>query len=153
MQPPKALFTKSPGRKLVVWFLGRSWASEPCEDFLDRRREVPHEPQALSTATLGGMIEKKLTTTLIFGNVVLESTLTACYVRVYSDDKRSFSMSTNPPVELKVPLDELKKNASREQKEAIATHIFDESRHLLDADYPGGADAAAEEFFEWLCEV
>lgn len=51
--PQKALFTKSPGRKLVVWFLGRSWASEPCEDFLDRRREVPHEPQALSTATLG----------------------------------------------------------------------------------------------------
>lgn len=98
------------------------------------------------------MIEKKLTT-LIFGNVVLESTLTACYVRVYSDDKRSFSMSTNPPVELKVPLDELKKNASREQKEAIATHIFDETRHLLDADYPGGADAAAQELFEWLCEI
>lgn len=33
------------------------------------------------------MIEKKLTT-LIFGNLVLESTLTACYVRVYSVKSR-----------------------------------------------------------------
>ncbi|QPK84060.1 hypothetical protein G7Y29_04585 [Corynebacterium qintianiae] len=96
------------------------------------------------------MIEKKLTT-LIFGNLVLESTLTACYVRVYADDKRSFSMSANPPVELKVPLDELKKNASREQKEAIASRIFDETRHLLDADYPGGSDAASRELLDWLC--
>lgn len=96
------------------------------------------------------MIEKKLTT-LIFGNLVLESTLTACHVRVYADDRRSFSMSTNPPVELNVPLDELKENASREQKEAIATHLFDETRHFLDADYPGGADAAAKELFDWLC--
>lgn len=96
------------------------------------------------------MIEKKLTT-LIFGNLVLESTLTACHVRVYADDKRSFSMSTNPPVELKVPLDVLKVNASREQKEAIAFHIFDETKHLLDADYPGGADAASRELLNWLC--
>ncbi|GAB3948584.1 hypothetical protein [Corynebacterium tapiri] len=96
------------------------------------------------------MIEKQLTT-LIFGNLVLESTLTACYVRVYADDKRSFSMSTNPPVEIKVPLDELKKNASREQKEAIASHVFDEARQFLDTDYPGGADAAAKELLDWLC--
>lgn len=119
-----------------------------------RRQQEAERKREQAEVTIYGyfeeVIEKKLTT-LIFGNVVLESALTACYVRVYADDKRSFSMSTTPPIELKVPLDELKKNASREEKEAIATHLFDKTRHFLDADYPGGADAAAKEFFNWLC--
>ncbi len=39
-------------------------------------------------------------------------------------------MSTNPPVELRAPLDALKKNASREQKEAIASHLFDKTTRV-----------------------
>lgn len=95
------------------------------------------------------MIEKKLTT-LIFGNVVLESSMTGCDIRVYSDDYRSYYMHTKRQVVLKAPLDELKSTATPSQKKAVAKHVFDEVEAELEETYPGGVDAASEAFNTWL---
>lgn len=95
------------------------------------------------------MIERTLTT-LIFGNVVLESSLTGCSLRVYSEDMRSFSMSSRPSVELKAPLDEIRKNISDEERETLAVAIFAKVESELDKSYPGGMQAASEDLARWL---
>lgn len=95
------------------------------------------------------MIEKNLPA-LIFGNVVLESNLLGCSVRIYADDKRSYSMRSNPNIELKVPLDELRKNISPEVREDIARKIFRGVEAQLENSYPGGVDRAVKELYDWL---
>ena len=51
------------------------------------------------------MEEKKLTS-LVFGNVVMESALMGAFVRIYSRDMRSYSMNTDRNITLKAPLDD-----------------------------------------------
>lgn len=95
------------------------------------------------------MIEKQLTS-LIFGSVVLESSLTGCTLRVYAEDMRSYSTRTDPAVELKAPLDELRGSVSAPRAREISELIFRNVQSILDEEYPGGSRAAADRLTAWL---
>ncbi|MEJ6018609.1 hypothetical protein [Corynebacterium sp. H113] len=97
------------------------------------------------------MIEKTFTT-LIFGNVVLESHLTGCSIRIYSEDLRSYSMQCSPTVELKVPLDEARHIVPESDREALARSIFESVSPYVESSYPGGIEAATTALCRWLAE-
>ncbi|MEO5305812.1 MULTISPECIES: hypothetical protein [Corynebacterium] len=98
-------------------------------------------------------MESKTLTSLVFGNVVLESQLTKTIIVVYSDDMRSWYFRPSPYTELKVPLDELQGKLSRERAELISERIFDNVKLELEESYPGGVDRAQKELCGWLlCE-
>lgn len=78
------------------------------------------------------MEEKKLTS-LIFGNVVIESSFMGGSLRVYSPDMRSYSELTHHGITLKSPLDEL------------CEHIFRDVESELEKHYPGGVARARRE--------
>ncbi|MBP3088383.1 hypothetical protein EML15_04375 [Corynebacterium sp. sy017] len=96
------------------------------------------------------MDERRLTS-LIFGNVVLESHLMGTHIRVYSKDLHSYYMHSDPNVELSVPLNELRaKGISVDHAEKLSKSIFDSFSKELEETYPGGAQRAQEEFVRWL---
>lgn len=88
---------------------------------------------------------------LIFGSVVLESNLTGCTVRIYSDDLTSYSMHTKPRVELKLPLDELREKITIDKSKELAYAILKDVEKELDETYPGGLEKATSELSTWLC--
>ena len=95
------------------------------------------------------MEEKKLTT-LIFGNVVVESQLLGAQVRIYGKDMRSYYMRPSPYVDISVPLDTLREKIDFDQAEAMAERIFDSVKGELDETYPGGSKQAVLELAAWL---
>lgn len=95
-------------------------------------------------------METKKLTSLVFGNVVLESHMTKTIIVVYSDDMRSWYFRPSPYTELKVPLDELRGKLSRERAELISERIFDSVKLELEESYPGGVDRAQKELCGWL---
>ncbi|OFN34485.1 hypothetical protein [Corynebacterium sp. HMSC072A04] len=98
-------------------------------------------------------MESKTLTSLVFGNVVLESQMTKTIIVVYADDMRSWYFRPSPYTELKVPLDELQGKLSRERAELISERIFDNVKLELEESYPGGVDRAQKELCGWLlCE-
>ena len=95
-------------------------------------------------------MESKTLTSLVFGNVVLESHMTKTIIVVYADDMRSWYFRPSPYTELKVPLDELRGKLSRERAELISERIFDSVKLELEENYPGGVDRAQEQLCDWL---
>lgn len=95
------------------------------------------------------MEERKLSS-LIFGNVALESGLMGTPVRIYSEDMRSYSFRSDSQATLSVPLDELKGQLTHDHAEKLARKVFDSVSEELDANYPGGYKRAAEELTDWL---
>lgn len=95
-------------------------------------------------------MESKTLTSLVFGNVVLESQMTKTIIVVYADDMRSWYFRPSPYTELKVPLDELRGKLSRERAELISERIFDSVKLELEENYPGGVDRAQEQLCDWL---
>ena len=95
-------------------------------------------------------MESKTLTSLVFGNVVLESQMTKTIIVVYSDDMRSWYFRPSPYTELKVPLDELRGQLSRERAELISERIFDNVKIELEESYPGGVDRAQKKLCAWL---
>lgn len=95
-------------------------------------------------------MESKKLTSLVFGNVVLESHMTKTTISVYSEDMRSWYFRPSPYTELKVPLDELQGQLSRERAELISERIFDSVKLELEESYPGGVDRAQKELCAWL---
>ncbi|WP_295806761.1 hypothetical protein [uncultured Corynebacterium sp.] len=95
-------------------------------------------------------MESKTLTSLVFGNVVLESQMTKTIIVVYADDMRSWYFRPSPYTELKVPLDELRGKLSRERAELISERIFDSVKLELEESYPGGVDRAHKELCGWL---
>lgn len=96
-----------------------------------------------------GYVGEKLTT-LIFGNVVVESQLLAAQVRIYGKDMRSYYMRPNPYVDISVPLDTLREKIDFGQAEAMAERTFDSVKAQLDEAYPGGSKQAQYELAAWL---
>ena len=95
-------------------------------------------------------MESKTLTSLVFGNVVLESQMTKTIIVVYADDMRSWYFRPSPYTELKVPLDELRGQLSRQRAELIAERIFDGVKVELEESYPGGVVRAQEQLCDWL---
>ncbi|MCG7261823.1 hypothetical protein MHJ96_10995 [Corynebacterium aurimucosum] len=95
-------------------------------------------------------MESRKLTSLVFGNVVLESHMTKTTIVVYSEDMRSWYFRPSPYTELKVPLDELQGQLSRERAELISERIFDNVKLELEESYPGGVDRAQKELCAWL---
>lgn len=95
-------------------------------------------------------MESKTLTSLVFGNVVLESQMTKTIIVVYADDMRSWYFRPSPYTELKVPLDELRGKLSRERAELISERIFDSVKLELEESYPGGVDRAQRQLCGWL---
>ncbi|MHB2253017.1 hypothetical protein [Corynebacterium aurimucosum] len=95
-------------------------------------------------------MESKKLTSLVFGNIVLESHMTKTIIVVYSRDMRSWYFRPSPYTELKVPLDELRGQLSRERAELISEHIFSNVKLELEESYPGGVDRAQKELCGWL---
>lgn len=95
-------------------------------------------------------MESKTLTSLVFGNVVLESQMTKTIIVVYADDMRSWYFRPSPYTELKVPLDELRGQLSRERAELISERIFDSVKLELEENYPGGVVRAQEQLCDWL---
>ncbi|MCG7230537.1 hypothetical protein [Corynebacterium minutissimum] len=95
-------------------------------------------------------MESKTLTSLVFGNVVLESQMTKTIIVVYADDMRSWYFRPSPYTELKVPLDELRGQLSRERAELISERIFNDVKFELEESYPGGVDRAQRQLCGWL---
>ncbi|MDK8763399.1 hypothetical protein QP922_06135 [Corynebacterium sp. MSK218] len=95
-------------------------------------------------------MESKTLTSLVFGNVVLESQMTKTIIVVYADDMRSWYFRPSPYTELKVPLDELRGQLSRERAELISERIFNDVKFELAESYPGGVDRAQRQLCGWL---
>ena len=85
-------------------------------------------------------MEAKSLTSLVFGNVVLESHMTKTVIIVYAEDMRSWYFRPSPYTELKVPLDELRGQLSRERADLISERIFDSVTLELEESYPGGVE-------------
>lgn len=98
------------------------------------------------------MEEKKLTS-LIFGNVVIESSLMGGSLRVYSPDMRSYSELTHHGITLKAPLDELRGDVPPENLDELCERIFRDVESELEKHYPGGVARARRELRDWLSRI
>ena len=97
-------------------------------------------------------VEERRLTTLIFGNVVLESQLTGTHLRVYAPDHRSYYMRTSPEVGLLLPLDELRHTITSDHAHKLAEAVFKGVAEELEESYAGGVERAQAEFSAWLSE-
>lgn len=97
------------------------------------------------------MIERNLPT-LIFGNVVIESSLLGGELRVYGEDWRSYSTGGDRAVQLKYPLDELRREIDSETAHRFSEHFLQHVEDELEATYPGGIERARWELCRWLLQ-
>ena len=94
--------------------------------------------------------EEKNLSSLVFGNVVLESQFLGTTPRIYAADMRSYSLRTSPYVTLSAPLNDLRGQLQPDHAEAIAKKIFDSVAEELNENYPGGC-GRAESVSSCLC--
>ena len=97
-------------------------------------------------------VEERRLTTLIFGNVVLESQLTGTSLRIYAPDQRSYYMRTTPEAGLLLPLDELRHTITSDHARKLAEVVFKSVAEELEESYAGGVERAQAEFSAWLSE-
>lgn len=97
------------------------------------------------------MEEKKLTS-LIFGNVVIESQLLGAQVRIYGENMRSYYFRPSPYIDIVSPLDELRGKVDADRARLIAERIFDSVENELNQTYPGGVEKAQNELANWLTD-
>lgn len=95
------------------------------------------------------MIERKLPA-LIFGNVVIESSLLGGELRVYGEDWCSYSTGGGRAVQLKYPLDEMRSKVDTETAQQFSEHLLQHVEDELEATYKGGVERAKWELCRWL---
>ncbi len=95
-------------------------------------------------------MEEKRLTSLIFGNVVLESQVLGTFPKIYADDMRSYWMRPSNDAMLSVPLDDLRGNISSDRAQGISSKIFESVSAELNTNYPGGKSQAIKELTAWL---
>ena len=108
-------------------------------------------PMARKLACIGVM-EERVLTTLIFGNVVLEAQLLGSELRIYGDNQRSYYTTINRSVSTRVPLDDIRGNISQNHASALAGRLLNPAISELDKSYPGGSSKAINELTQWLLE-
>jgi hypothetical protein len=91
------------------------------------------------TSSLAFMEERKLTS-LIFGNVVIESQLMGAQVRVYGEGRRSYYLRPSPYLSIAVPLDDLREEISAEEATSLSEKIFSSVADEIEHTYPGGLE-------------
>lgn len=97
------------------------------------------------------MEEKKLSS-LVFGNVVLESQLLGTPPRIYASDMRSYYSHPSLYANLAAPLNELRGELQPDHAEALAKEVFSSVAEELDENYPVGCQRAEEELKAWLMQ-
>ncbi|AHI20650.1 hypothetical protein [Corynebacterium casei] len=95
------------------------------------------------------MIERKLPA-LIFGNVVIESSLLGGELRVYGEDWCSYSTGGGRAVQLKYPLDEMRSKVDAETAQQFSEQLLQHVEDGLEATYTGGVERAKWELCRWL---
>ena len=97
-------------------------------------------------------MEEKNLSSLVFGNVVLESQFLGTTPRIYAADMRSYSLRPSPYATLSAPLNDLRGQLQPDHAEAIAKKIFNSVAEELNENYPGGCERAEEELKAWLMQ-
>lgn len=94
-------------------------------------------------------MEEKNLSSLVFGNVVLESQFLGTTPRIYAADMRSYSLRPSPYATLSAPLNDLRRQLQPDHAEAIAKKIFDSVAEELNEKMPAWIDChvKALEFF------
>lgn len=95
------------------------------------------------------MIERNLPA-LIFGNVVIESSILGGELRVYGEDWRSYSTVEGRAVQLKYPLDDMRSKMDEKTAQHFSEHLLQYVEDELEATYPGGIERAKQELCGWL---
>ena len=83
-------------------------------------------------------MEKRTLTTLIFGNVVIESNLRGAELRIYSEDWRAYQLRTDLGVTFRAPLDDIRGTVPQRDVAELAERFFELAAAELEAHYPGG---------------
>lgn len=94
-------------------------------------------------------MEERTLTTLIFGNVVIESNLRGAELRIYSEDWRGYQRRTDCGVTFRAPLDDVRGNVP-ERDLATLSEFLEPAAAELEAHYPGGVERAQKELAQWL---
>ena len=94
-------------------------------------------------------MEERTLTTLIFGNVVIESNLRGAELRIYSEDWRGYQLRTDCGVTFRAPLDDVRGNVP-ERGLATLSEFLEPAAAELEAHYPGGVERAQKELAQWL---
>ncbi|WP_313547761.1 hypothetical protein [Corynebacterium sp.] len=95
------------------------------------------------------MIERNLPA-LIFGNVVIESSILGGELRVYGEDWRSYSTVEGRAVQLKYPLDDMRSKMDEKTAQHFSEHLLQYVEDEVEARYPGGIERAKQELCGWL---
>ena len=90
-------------------------------------------------------MEERTLTTLIFGNVVIQSTLRGAELRIYSEDWRAYQLRTDLGVTFRAPLDDIRGTVPQRDVAELAERFFELAAAELEAHYPGGVERAQKE--------
>ena len=90
-------------------------------------------------------MEERTLTTLIFGNVVIESNLRGAELRIYSEDWRGYQRRTDCGMTFRAPLDDIRGTVPQRDVAELAERFFELAAAELEAHYPGGVERAQKE--------
>lgn len=96
------------------------------------------------------IMETRTLTSLVFGNVVLESEIQGSRLRLCDDAGRTYCMWPKREIVTKAPLDEIRGTFTEERAHKVAEFILEAVAPDLDAGYPGGFATASDELAQWL---
>ena len=83
-------------------------------------------------------MKERTLSTLIFGNVVIESNLRGAELRIYSEDWRAYQLRTDLGVTFRAPLDDIRGTVPQRDVAELAERFFELAAAELEARYPGG---------------
>ena len=95
-------------------------------------------------------MKERTLSTLIFGNVVIESNLRGAELRIYSEDWRAYQLRTDLGVTFRAPLDDIRGTVPQRDVAELAERFFELAAAELEAHYPGGVERAQKELAQWL---
>ena len=95
-------------------------------------------------------MQERTLTTLIFGNVVIESNLRGAELRIYSEDWRGYQRRTDCGMTFRAPLDDIRGTVPERDLVALTEKFFEPAAAEFEAHYPGGVERAQKELAEWL---
>ena len=95
-------------------------------------------------------MDERTLTTLIFGNVVIESNLRGAELRVYSEDWRGYQRRTDCGMTFRAPLEDIRGTVPERDLAALTEKFLEPAAAELEAHYPGGVARAQKELAQWL---
>ena len=95
-------------------------------------------------------MKERTLSTLIFGNVVIESNLRGAELRIYSEDWRAYQLRTDLGVTFRAPLDDIRGTVPQRDVAELAERFFELAAAELEAHYPGGVERTQKELAQWL---